>query len=96
MSLITPFHSLLIIFRFEETFTTSTLSHTQYRMKLTAVLSTLLIGSSAAFSTFGGAKKATPVKKELTIADYPGALAPIGLFDPLGFAAKANAATLLL
>jgi hypothetical protein len=63
-------------------------------MKLTAVLSTLLIGSSAAFSTFGGAKKAAPVKNELTIEDYPGALAPVGLFDPLGFAAKANAATL--
>jgi hypothetical protein len=58
-----------------------------------------IIALSATFATsasalaFGGkstSKKATA----FTIDTIPGALAPVGVFDPLGFAAKANEATL--
>lgn len=62
-------------------------------MKFTAVLSALLIGSAAAFSSLSPKTAASPTK-DFTIEDLPGALAPVGFFDPLGLAAKANGATL--
>eukprot|EP00525_Craspedostauros_australis_P009365 CAMPEP_0198133122 /NCGR_PEP_ID=MMETSP1442-20131203/59396_1 /TAXON_ID= /ORGANISM="Craspedostauros australis, Strain CCMP3328" /LENGTH=209 /DNA_ID=CAMNT_0043794227 /DNA_START=34 /DNA_END=663 /DNA_ORIENTATION=+ len=60
-------------------------------MKFTATLIAALAGSAAAFapiqqSTSGSALKAT--------AELPGAIAPVGFFDPLGFAEKADANTL--
>ncbi|KAL7530135.1 hypothetical protein ACHAXR_003325, partial [Thalassiosira sp. AJA248-18] len=71
-------------------------------MKLT--IASLLAGSAAAFTTAPSAKTSTAMKafsfgkKEaavvaapaFTIDTIPGALAPMGLFDPLGFAAKAD------
>ena len=60
----------------------------------TAVLS-LLATSASAFSIFGekAATSSAPVAT-FSVDTIPGALAPVGLFDPLGFAAKADEATL--
>ena len=53
-----------------------------------------LIASVAAFGNFG-AKKATKVAAPaFSLENLPGILEPVGLFDPLGFGAKADAATL--
>lgn len=61
-------------------------------MKFT--IASLMIGSAAAFGTFG-AKKAAPVKTaSFTVETIPGALEPMGIWDPLGFAEKADEATL--
>lgn len=51
-----------------------------------------LLSSAAAFNSFGVKKSAA--RKSLTVEDLPGALPPIGLFDPFNFAAKADANTL--
>jgi len=64
-------------------------------MKFIAALS--LIGSAAALNlpTFGKpAKVAAPAPKMLTVDALPGALPPVGLFDPLDFAGKATPDTL--
>lgn len=55
-----------------------------------------LVGSAAAFSPFGGAPKASAVAPvaAFSVDEIPGALAPVGIFDPLGFADKADEATL--
>ena len=58
-------------------------------MKFAAVL-IALFGSAAAFPA---AKKPAAVAA-FSIDTIPGALAPVGLFDPLGFAEKADEATL--
>ena len=57
-----------------------------------AVATLALFGSAAAFSPFGAKKAAAPAP--FTAADLPGALAPVGFFDPLNFAEKADEATL--
>ena len=67
-------------------------------MKIAASIA-LLATSASAFNSFsfGGAKKAAAVKgpePSFTIDTIPGALEPVGLFDPLGFSAKANESTL--
>eukprot|EP00980_Cylindrotheca_fusiformis_P016147 scaffold4805_cov136-Cylindrotheca_fusiformis.AAC.2 len=61
-------------------------------MKTVAAL-TLLAAPAAAF--FTNKKPApAPAAPAFTVDNIPGALAPVGLFDPLGFAAKADEATL--
>lgn len=54
-------------------------------MKLAIVLATLIASANAL---------AAPKKAAFTIDNIPGALPPVGLFDPLGLASKANEATL--
>ena len=77
-------------------------------MKL--VLASLLVGPAAAFAplastnrastsldAFAAKKTSSPpavVRASFTVDNMPGALAPMGFFDPLGFAAKADEATL--
>jgi hypothetical protein len=60
-------------------------------MKFAASL-TLLAGSAAAFAPAASQQKATSL--QYSAADLPGAIAPMGFFDPLGFAEKADANTL--
>merc|ERR1719261_1692811 len=64
-------------------------------MKFAAALLTLF-GSASAFSPFGTKKAAVaaPAAPAFSVDTIPGALEPVGLFDPLGFAAKADEATL--
>jgi len=57
----------------------------------------LLAAPAAAFSSFGSkksAKSAKPVAPAFTIDTIPGALAPVGIFDPLDFGSKADEPTL--
>jgi len=65
-------------------------------MKL--ALASLLVGSAAAFSLFptpaAPAAKAASAKPAFSVETMPGALAPVGFFDPLGFAANADENTL--
>ena len=60
-------------------------------MKFAAAL-LALFGSAAAYAPANKAKKATSVA--FSVDTIPGALPPVGLFDPLGFAAKADEPTL--
>jgi Chlorophyll A-B binding protein len=54
-----------------------------------------ILSSAGAFSSFmKKPTKAAPAKPAFSIDTIPGALAPVGLFDPLGFAAKADEKTL--
>ena len=52
-----------------------------------------LFGSAAAFSPVANKASSTSLSA-FTADDLPGALAPVGFFDPLGFADKADEATL--
>ena len=52
----------------------------------------LLATSASAFST--STKAASKTAAAFTLDTIPGALEPVGLFDPLGFGAKADEATL--
>jgi len=63
-------------------------------MKLAATF-LALAGSAAAFAPVSNNNnnKATALKA-FTVDSIPGALPPVGLFDPLGFAEKADGATL--
>jgi hypothetical protein len=62
-------------------------------MKL--AVASLLVTSAAAFNVFGAQKQvAVPAVATYNVEDLPGILAPVGLFDPLGFADKADEATL--
>mmetsp|Transcript_29699 Transcript_29699/g.45009 ORF Transcript_29699/g.45009 Transcript_29699/m.45009 type:complete len:213 (+) Transcript_29699:84-722(+) len=63
-------------------------------MKL--IIVALLAGSTSAFGNFGAKKAAlsAPSANTFTIDNLPGAIEPTGLFDPLGFAEKADANTL--
>jgi Chlorophyll A-B binding protein len=68
-------------------------------MKFAAAL-TLLATSASAFNSFSfGGKKAAAAAVEapktvFSVDTIPGALEPVGFFDPLGFAAKADEGTL--
>merc|ERR1711966_67153 len=53
----------------------------------------LLLGSAAAFAPAPAARSSSAMNA-FTAADLPGALAPVGFFDPLGFAEKADERTL--
>ena len=61
-------------------------------MKL-AVISALA-GTAAAFAPAAQSGARSTSLDAFTAADLPGALAPVGFFDPLGFAEKADEATL--
>ena len=65
-------------------------------MKLALV--SLVAGSATAFSFFPGpaapAAKAAPATPAFSVETMPGALPPVGFFDPLGFAANADENTL--
>jgi hypothetical protein len=52
-----------------------------------------LVGSAAAFAPSTSNMKATSLKA-FTAEQLPGALAPVGFFDPLGFAEKADENTM--
>ena len=60
-------------------------------MKFTTLA--LLAGSAAAFAPASQQKASTSINA-FSVKDLPGALEPMGLFDPLGFAAKADEKTL--
>ena len=60
-------------------------------MKL--VIASLLAGSAAAFAPVMNKASSTSLNA-FTADNMPGALAPMGFFDPLGFAAKADEKTL--
>lgn len=60
-------------------------------MKISSVASLLFVASTAnAFATFGGKTKKADSVSTFSVEDLPGILAPVGFFDPLGFAAKAD------
>lgn len=65
-------------------------------MKITQILS-LLSSTAAAFSTTSLLKKHSRISSsdlKASVEGLPGVLAPVGFFDPLGFADKATPATL--
>ena len=68
---------------------TTHLLHTFTMMKLVIAS---LIGSAAAFAPAPVAKSSTAIN--FSADDLPGALPPMGFFDPLGFATDADEATL--
>ena len=55
-------------------------------------IATLLAGSAAAFAPAPMARSSTSIN--FSVDDLPGALPPMGFFDPLGFADGADEATL--
>ena len=61
-------------------------------MKTVAIIAAL-VGSATAFAPALMAKTSSAMNA-FTAADLPGALAPMGFFDPLGFAEKADEKTL--
>jgi Chlorophyll A-B binding protein len=54
----------------------------------------ILASSVSAFSSFGKKSAAKSVVPAFTVESLPGILPPVGLFDPLGFADKADEKTL--
>jgi Chlorophyll A-B binding protein len=62
-------------------------------MKFFAAIA-LLSSSVAAFSSFAPKKAAKVAAPSFTVETIPGALPPVGIWDPLGFAAKADEPTL--
>jgi hypothetical protein len=57
-------------------------------------VASLLIASASAFGNFGQKASTKVAAPTFTVESLPGILAPVGLFDPLGFADKADAKTL--
>jgi hypothetical protein len=73
---------------------TQTLFHQPIiKMKFSTALLIATAGSAAAFSPFAK-KEAAPVPAAALVDTLVGALEPVGFFDPLGFAAKADDNTL--
>jgi hypothetical protein len=63
-------------------------------MKIAAALS-LLAASASAFAPASKSSPSTSLSaSEFSVDSIAGAVAPFGIFDPLGFAEKADAATL--
>jgi len=62
-------------------------------MKFAAVLS-LIVGSAAAFAPSTSSNNRATSAIQASAEGLPGALAPVGFFDPLGLAEKATDATL--
>ena len=58
------------------------------------ILASSLIASASALTFFGKDKAAIAETPAFAIDTIPGAIEPTGLFDPLGFAAKADEGTL--
>lgn len=64
-------------------------------MKFVAATILAFAGSATAFSPFGKKAVATPAAPQVAVIDtLVGALEPVGFFDPLGFAEKADDNTL--
>jgi hypothetical protein len=61
-------------------------------MQFTVAITALFLGSAAAFAPASIKKSSSALA--FTAADLPGSLAPMGFFDPLGFAEKADEPTL--
>ena len=61
-------------------------------MKLALI--SALAGSAAAFAPAQTAGRSSSSLNKFSIDTMPGALAPMGAFDPLGFAEKANVESL--
>ena len=61
-------------------------------MKL--AIASLLAGSAAAFAPAMNSASSSTAMGAFTVDNMPGALPPMGFFDPLGFAAKADEKTL--
>jgi len=62
-------------------------------MKVSTALTLTLTSSASAFTSIS--KRSTGTSLKMSDLGIPGALPPVGLFDPLGFAEKANYPTLL-
>merc|ERR1712070_677896 len=54
----------------------------------------LLAGSVSAFAPSPVSRQSSQALKAFDVENLPGALPPVGFFDPLGFAEKADANTL--
>ena len=63
-------------------------------MKSFIAATTLLAGSAAAFTPAMKGAKQSVATNAFTLDNIPGALEPTGIWDPLGFGANANEATL--
>jgi Chlorophyll A-B binding protein len=63
-------------------------------MKFFAATLALVSASAAAFTTVGPSKTKSSSLAAFTVDSIPGALAPVGIFDPLGFGDKADEPTL--
>merc|ERR1712032_1095862 len=70
-----------------------TIVHTLPAPNMKSVIAATLIGSVAAFAPSLVSKKSTTMNA-FTVDSMPGALPPVGFFDPLGFAEKADEGTL--
>ena len=64
-----------------------------YSKMLKLITASVLIGSATAFAPAPMTKTSTAINS-FNIETMPGALSPMGFFDPLGFAAKADEGTL--
>ena len=82
-----PFHLLI---NTSIVLSDNTISHKQSTMKFTALLA--LAASASAFTPAPAGKTSTAINA--SVEGLPGALDPVGFFDPLGFAEKAPPATL--
>lgn len=66
---------------------------TPFATMMKTVLASTIVGSAVAFAPTPIARANTAMRA-FTIDNMPGALAPMGFFDPLGFAEKADEKTL--
>jgi hypothetical protein len=64
------------------------------KMKFTAATLLTVFSSAVAFTPVSKTVSSPSVAMKASVGDMPGVLAPVGLFDPLGFAEKADANTL--
>jgi len=74
----------------------TTFKQRQYRqeaMKFTTAFSVFLLGSASAFAPVSN-KGASSALNAFSAREMPGVLSPMGFFDPLGFAKKADEATM--
>jgi hypothetical protein len=62
-------------------------------MKFSTTLSMAMIGTAAAFAPAANKQSSTAIKMSFA-EELPGALPPVGFFDPLGFAEKADENTM--
>lgn len=70
--------------------------HKTPTMKFSAATASLLtlVGSASAFAPVSQRASSSSSSLGLVVEDMPGVLAPVGFFDPLGFAEKADANTI--
>jgi hypothetical protein len=63
-------------------------------MKIETAIFTLLAATASAFTPVPSKAKSTTGLNSFSVDNIPGALPPVGIFDPLGFAEKADEMTL--